>query len=120
MGWEAMTQRACREHGGFDPDIRHRTDDATVALALVAGGLAVTLLPALVLPERDPALAVRAIAGAGIERTIHAVTRAADAARPSTRALVAAVGAAAAGVRPRRSPAPAPASAPHGGAGGAP
>src|SRR6478735_6091237 len=32
MGWEDMTRRACREHGGFDPDIRHRTNDATVSL----------------------------------------------------------------------------------------
>ena len=96
MGWEAMIQRTCREHGGFEPDLRHRTNDATVSLALVARGLAVTLLPALVLPERDPELAVRALAGAPVERTIHAVTRAADAARPSTRALVEAVGAVAA------------------------
>src|SRR3954469_19035671 len=48
MGWEEMTQRTCREHGGFDPDIRHRTNDATVGLALVARGMAVTLLPDLV------------------------------------------------------------------------
>ena len=99
MGWEAMIQRTCREHGGFEPDLRHRTNDATVSLALVARGLAVTLLPALVLPERDPELAVRAVAGAPVERTIHAVTRAADAARPSTRALVEAVGAVAARLR---------------------
>ena len=45
MGWEEMTQRTCRELGGFDPDIRHRTNDATVSLALVARGLAVTMLP---------------------------------------------------------------------------
>ena len=31
MGWEEMTRRTCREHGGFEPDIRHRTNDATVA-----------------------------------------------------------------------------------------
>ena len=35
-GWEEMTQRTCRELGGFEPDIRHRTNDATVSLALVA------------------------------------------------------------------------------------
>src|SRR5215218_3699062 len=91
MAWEHMTQRTCREHGGFDPDIRHRTNDAIVSLALVARGLAVALLPALALPERDPALALRPVAGAPIGRSVFAVTRAADAARPSTRALVAAV-----------------------------
>jgi DNA-binding transcriptional LysR family regulator len=45
MGWEEMTQRTCRQHGGFDPDIRYRTNDATVSLALVARGMAVTLFP---------------------------------------------------------------------------
>jgi hypothetical protein len=36
-------------------------------------------------------VAVRNIAGQEVHRTIYAVTRAADAARPSTRALVAAM-----------------------------
>jgi DNA-binding transcriptional LysR family regulator len=91
MGWEEMTRRTCREHGGFDPDIRHRTNDATVALALVARGLAVTLVPDLVMPRRPPGVALRRLAEAPVSRAILAVTRAADAARPSTRALVAAV-----------------------------
>jgi DNA-binding transcriptional LysR family regulator len=91
MAWEELTQRTCREHGGFDPDIRHRTNDATVSLALVARGLAVTLLPDLVLPGRHPSIALRAIAEAPVGRAIFAVTRASDAARPSTQALVAAV-----------------------------
>jgi DNA-binding transcriptional LysR family regulator len=91
MGWEEMTQRTCRERGGFEPDIRHRTNDATVSLALVARGLAVTLLPELALPARRPGIALRRIAGAPLDRAIFAVTRAADAARPSTRALLAAV-----------------------------
>ena len=52
MGWEEMTQRTCRELGGFEPDIRHRTNDATISLALVARGLAVTLLPDLPLAGR--------------------------------------------------------------------
>ena len=91
MAWEELTQRTCREHGGFDPDIRHRTNDATVSLALVARGLAVTLLPDLVLPGRHPGIALRAIAEATVGRGIFAVTRASDAERPSTQALVAAV-----------------------------
>jgi DNA-binding transcriptional LysR family regulator len=91
MSWEETTQRTCREHGGFDPDIRHRTNDATVSLALVARGLAVTLLPDLVLPGRHPGIALRPIAEDPVGRAIFAVTRAADAARPSTQALVAAV-----------------------------
>jgi len=91
MGWEEMTQRTCRERGGFEPDIRHRTNDATVALALVARGLAVTLVPDLVMPRRPPGVALRRPAEAPVSRAILAVTRAADAARPSTRELVAAV-----------------------------
>jgi DNA-binding transcriptional LysR family regulator len=91
MAWEAMTQRTCRQHGGFDPDIRHRTNDATVSLALVARGLAVTLLPHLALPARRSGIALREIAGHPSKRAIFAVTRTADAARPSTQALVAAM-----------------------------
>jgi DNA-binding transcriptional LysR family regulator len=97
MSWEEMTQRTCREHGGFEPDIRHRTNGAAVTLALVAQGLGVTLLPGFALPDRHPGVAVRAIAEGAFERAIFAVTRAADAARPSTQALLAAVRTAAAG-----------------------
>jgi DNA-binding transcriptional LysR family regulator len=91
MAWEEMTQRTCRLYGGFEPDIRHRTKDATVSLALVARGLAVTLLPDLVLPRRRAGIALRSISEGSVERAIFAVTRASDAARPSTQALVAAM-----------------------------
>ena len=91
MAWERMIQRTCRELGGYDPDIRHRTNDATVSLALVADGLAVTLLPALPMPDRHPGVALRPIAEGRVARSIFAVTRATDAARPSTQALLAAV-----------------------------
>ena len=33
--WERMTTHACRELGGFDPDVRHRTNDSVTSLALV-------------------------------------------------------------------------------------
>jgi DNA-binding transcriptional LysR family regulator len=98
MGWDEMTVRTCRERGGFAPDVRHRTNDATVAVALVARGLAVTLLPALPLPRRQPGVALRAIAGGPVSRSIFAATRAADAARPSTQALLGAIREAAAGL----------------------
>ena len=32
MTWEEVTRRICREHGGFEPVIRHRAGDATLAL----------------------------------------------------------------------------------------
>jgi DNA-binding transcriptional LysR family regulator len=97
-GWEEMTRRTCRELGEFDPDVRHRTNDSVTSLALVRGGQAVTLLPALVDPAggTDPGVAVRAIAEGSVHRTIFAATRSADAKRPSVRALLVAVRAAAA------------------------
>ena len=90
LAWEEMTRRTCREQFGFEPDIRHRCENATVALALVARGLAVTLLPELALKEAQVPL--RPLEG--VARTIYAVTRTADAARPSTQALLRAVSAA--------------------------
>jgi DNA-binding transcriptional LysR family regulator len=86
-GWDEMTRRTCREHFGIEPDIRHRSENATVSLALVARGLAVTLLPELTL--RGLELPMKPLPG--VARTIYAVTRTTDAARPSTRALLAAV-----------------------------
>jgi DNA-binding transcriptional LysR family regulator len=91
LGWDEMVQRLCREHGRFTPQVRHRMNDAVVAAALVADGLGVALLPELALPDDDPRIAIRPIAGERPTRAIHAVTRASDAARPSTRALLAAV-----------------------------
>jgi DNA-binding transcriptional LysR family regulator len=91
IGWDLMTQRTCRELGGFDPDIRHRSNDAMIALAVVARGLAVTMLPALPLPRRRSGMTVRPIAEGPVNRTIFAATRATDAARPSTQALLAAL-----------------------------
>jgi DNA-binding transcriptional LysR family regulator len=91
MGWDDMTHRTCRALGGFDPDVRHRTNDASVSIALVARGLAVTMLPDLALHDRDARIELRPIAEGSVNRTIFAATRAADAARPSTQALLAAV-----------------------------
>jgi DNA-binding transcriptional LysR family regulator len=91
MGWEEMTQRICRELGGFEPDIRFRANDANVSLALVARGLALALIPDLPLVGGRPGIAIRPIAEGEQTRAIFAVTRAADAARPSTQALLAAI-----------------------------
>jgi DNA-binding transcriptional LysR family regulator len=94
--WEEMTARTCRDLGDFDPDIRHRTNDAVISLALVADGQAVALLPQLVRAEARRGVAVRAIAEGSVHRTIFAATRAADATRPSVQALLSAVRAVAA------------------------
>ena len=89
--WEEMTEGTCRQLGGFDADVRHRTNDAIVSLALVSQGLAVTLLPDLVGAKEQPGVVVRSIADGRVERTIFAATRTSDARRPSVRALLAAV-----------------------------
>jgi DNA-binding transcriptional LysR family regulator len=94
IAWEEVTRRTCRALGGFDPDIGHRVAGATVALALVERGLAVALLPQLPLTGRPNDVAVRAIAEGAVHRSMFAATRAADAARPSTGALLGAVRAA--------------------------
>ena len=91
LTWEQVIYRACRELGGFEPDIRHRTNDANVSLALVASGFAVTMLPDLVVPGRHPGVTLRTIHDGPVRRTIYAATRTSDGARPSTQALLAAV-----------------------------
>ena len=91
MGWDEMTTRTCRQLGGFDPDIRHRANDATIVVALVTRGLGVAMLPELPLRSYRTGIAVRRIAEGPVSREIFAATRAADAARPSTQALLAAV-----------------------------
>jgi DNA-binding transcriptional LysR family regulator len=96
MAWDETTHRTCRELGGFDPDVRHRTNDPTVAVGLAAAGLSVAMLPALALPQRPRGVALRAIADRSVSRKVFAATRAADAARPSIRALLDAVRVAAA------------------------
>jgi DNA-binding transcriptional LysR family regulator len=98
MGWDEMTSRTCRRLGGFHPDVRHRTNDVGISLALVARGLAVTLLPDLVVPGRQPGVVLRDIAEGPVSRAIFAATRVTDAARPSTRALLRAVREAAAAI----------------------
>jgi DNA-binding transcriptional LysR family regulator len=91
LGWDDITERLCRESGGFTPQVRHRMNDAVVAIELVAHGLGVALLPDLALAGHDARIVTRPLAGEHPTRTIWAVTRSSDRARPSTQALLAAV-----------------------------
>jgi DNA-binding transcriptional LysR family regulator len=91
QGWHDMTLHACRELGGFDPLVRHRTNDGIVTQHLVALGIGVAMLPDLVTDERFPGVSLRRIAEGDEHRTIFAATRSADATRPSVKALLAAV-----------------------------
>jgi DNA-binding transcriptional LysR family regulator len=90
LGWDELTERLCREVGGFTPRVHHRMNDAIVATGVVAAGLGVALLPDLALPD-DARVARRRIAGDEPSRAIYAVTRVSDAERPSTQALLGAV-----------------------------
>jgi DNA-binding transcriptional LysR family regulator len=94
IAWHDMTRRVCRELGEFEPDIRHRANDATIGLALIEHGLAVALLPDLPIPDGYPGIAVRSIAEGPVSRKIFAAYRATDTARPSTQAVLEAVSAA--------------------------
>jgi DNA-binding transcriptional LysR family regulator len=86
-----LTVRACRALGGFEPDIRHRSNDLLILLALVAHGQAVTLLPDLIGAEREPGVAVRDIAEAPLTRTVFSAIRRGSERRPALSALRAAL-----------------------------
>jgi DNA-binding transcriptional LysR family regulator len=90
-GHHAMVVGTCRSLGGYEPDVRHRSNDADVQLELVRVGAAVALMPPLTMPVSDPALAVRDVAEASLKRRLMAVTRLTPPA-PALTALLAAVG----------------------------
>jgi DNA-binding transcriptional LysR family regulator len=83
-----MQRRACRLIGGFEPDVRHWANDIAILIALVAAGEGVVMLPGLARAERDRRIAVRPIKDADLGRTIYALNRQTNAARPSVQALI--------------------------------
>jgi DNA-binding transcriptional LysR family regulator len=74
-GHHALVISTCRSLGGFDPDLRHRSNDANVQFDLVRAARAVALMPPLTLPEDDPTLAVRDVAEGTISRRLVLVLR---------------------------------------------
>jgi DNA-binding transcriptional LysR family regulator len=85
-----MVFRACRL-AGFDPDVRHRANDAQILLALVAAGAGVALVPSLARPDRHPGVAVRPVAEHDLRRTVYVFTRRSGRRRPALEALVGAL-----------------------------
>ena len=75
-------------------------------LALVAAGQAVTLLPDLVRPDREPNAVAREIADAPLTRTVFGAIRRGSARRPALNALRAALRETAADLRSEATPAP--------------
>jgi DNA-binding transcriptional LysR family regulator len=99
-GMAALVRRVCNEHGGFEPDVRHETNELTMLLALVAAGHAVTLLPRLALMGETPGVAVHPLAGVELTRTLFTAVRAGADRRPAlaaVRTAIAAAGVSAAG-----------------------
>jgi DNA-binding transcriptional LysR family regulator len=74
-GHHALVVGTCRSLGGYEPDLRHRSNDADVQLELVRTTGAIALMPAVTLPAADPALAIRDIAEAAISRRLMIITR---------------------------------------------
>ena len=74
-GHHALVLAACRELGGFDPELRHRSNDADMQLEIVRTARAVALMPSLAVRLDDPTLAIRHVAGGTIARSLLLLTR---------------------------------------------
>jgi DNA-binding transcriptional LysR family regulator len=85
-GLDAVIRNVCNRLGGYEPDIRHRSDDGLVLAGLVASGRAVTLLPAL-LADSLPAIVVRPLREEHLQRTIFTAVRAAARTAPAVVAM---------------------------------
>jgi DNA-binding transcriptional LysR family regulator len=81
-GLDAVVRNVCNRLGGFEPDVRHRSDDGLVLSALVASGRAVTLLPAL-LCAAMPQITARRLREERLQRTIFTATRASTSEAPA-------------------------------------
>jgi DNA-binding transcriptional LysR family regulator len=99
-GHREMQIRACRQLGGFEPDIRYASDDFLILLELIRTTGACALLPDLVLGYGAPGVAVREIAEGSIRRETFLLTRATR--TPAVAAVAAALAAAAPNVREHR------------------
>jgi DNA-binding transcriptional LysR family regulator len=85
-GLDAVVRNVCNRLGGFEPDVRHRSDDALVLSALVASGRAVALLPAL-LAAAMPQIMARRLREERLQRTIFTAARATMSQAPAALAV---------------------------------
>jgi DNA-binding transcriptional LysR family regulator len=90
-GHREMVVRTCRALGGFEPDLRHHSNDLLILLELVRSGGAVALLPDLVWAEGDASVVVRRPAEAALHREVFTLTRKGSAARPALAAFMTAL-----------------------------
>ncbi|MCW2996465.1 MAG: LysR family transcriptional regulator, partial [Solirubrobacterales bacterium] len=82
-GHHAMVLNACRTLGGFEPDLRHSSNDLLILLELVRTAGAIALLPDLVRTTGDPSVVARTPAEGALHRDVHALTRRSGRARPA-------------------------------------
>ena len=85
-GHSSAIEHLCSRIGRFNPDIRHRTDDALILRALVSSGHAVTLLPALI-GTATPRVSLRPIDQVQLRRTIFTAVRSASQHLPAIQAV---------------------------------
>src|SRR5919106_1287003 len=85
-GFAGMVVHSCRSLGGFDPDIRHRSNDLRILVALVGSGDAVALLPALGHQEGAAGVELREIAERRVRRSVFSAHRRAAGERPTVAA----------------------------------
>ncbi len=90
-GQRELVVRTCRAHGGFEPDLRHASNDLLILTAVVRELGAATLLPDLVGAAEDPAIAVRDLRETALERDVFLLTRAGSERRPAVSAVLAAL-----------------------------
>lgn len=74
-GHHHMHLRVCRQLGGFEPDIRHTSDDFLILLELARTTGSATLLPDLVHAHEAPGVAVRPLVEGSVERLVYVLTR---------------------------------------------
>ncbi|QRM33163.1 LysR family transcriptional regulator [Microvirga sp. VF16] len=77
----------CSTFGGFRPDVRHRTDNFGVSLALVANGCGLALVPGLATLFAPPGVVFRRPADFSTDRTVCFAIRETSSARPALTAF---------------------------------
>ncbi|MCW2996825.1 MAG: LysR family transcriptional regulator [Solirubrobacterales bacterium] len=82
-GHHAMVLNACRTLGGFEPDVRHSSNDLLILLELVRNAGAIALLPDLVQTSGDRSVLARTPAEGPIHRDVYALTRRTGSTRPA-------------------------------------
>lgn len=96
-GLDGLVRNVCNRLGGFEPTVRHRSDDGLVLAALVQSGRAVTLLPALFV-RTVSGLMAKPLAQERLQRTIFTAVRRSSAGAPPIRIMRDALARAATGV----------------------